>query len=153
MIFDAGNLCPCGSGQSYAMCCSPFIEGEPAPTPETLMRSRYTAYSLGEVAYLRATWAAENRPSQLDLPIGVRWVGLKVISSRDKEADEGEVAFQATFREQGEWHQLREQSRFVRREGRWYYLDGVTDWLRLPVGRNDPCPCGSGAKAKKCCGG
>lgn len=152
MIFDSGNPCPCGSGNAYAECCAPYIGGAPAPTPETLMRSRYTAFCLGQVSYLQATWAEEHRPAQLDMPSGLRWVGLQVVSSRT-DGEEGEVSFRATFRDQGEWQQLREQSRFVRREGRWYYLDGVTDWLRLPVGRNDPCPCGSGAKAKKCCGG
>ena len=61
----AAALCPCGSGLTLAECCGPKIAGEPAATPEALMRSRYTAYALGDDAYVLATWAPETRPAEL----------------------------------------------------------------------------------------
>jgi len=130
--------CPCG-GPSYAACCAPYIDGEAvAPTAETLMRSRYTAYTLGKEAYLRATWHASTCP--VDPIVGdgekVTWLGLEVKSSAlrlrkrkdildnmDSE-DEDRVEFVARYKTGGRAHRLHEVSRFLREGGRWYYLDG-----------------------------
>ncbi|MFM8535398.1 MAG: YchJ family protein [Acidimicrobiia bacterium] len=59
--------CPCASGQSYASCCKPFHDGQPAPTAECLMRSRYAAYALKFSAYLLSTWHPSARPPTLDV--------------------------------------------------------------------------------------
>nr|WP_262927256.1 YchJ family protein [Phytohalomonas tamaricis] len=151
--------CPCGSGQRYAACCHPYHSGEhAAPTPEALMRSRYSAFALGGLGdYLLATWYEDspNRPDVTPAELDQRdtqWQRLEIINSMAK-GSKGEVEFKAHFVENGLPQVLHERSRFTKTGGRWYYVDGVADPRSAPsVGRNDPCPCGSGRKFKKCCG-
>lgn len=147
--------CPCGSGNALAACCGRFHRGEPAPHPEALMRSRYSAFALDLTDYLLATWHASTRPQHLDSGGATRWVRLEVLdASEEGEGDSarGRVHFRATFREGGRWAVLEENSRFVQEAGRWVYLDGSPSVTRLKPGRNDPCACGSGGKFKGCCG-
>jgi SEC-C motif domain protein len=117
------------------------------------MRSRYTAFALENEDYLRSSWHTSTRPAGALLAAGTRWCGLNIIDTAS-DGDQGYVRFVATFQEVQEkgWHQLQESSRFVREDGRWFYLEGDARWLALRPGRNDECPCGSGKKYKKCCG-
>ncbi len=118
--------CPCDSGQPYADCCGPWhtglILGVHAPTPEALMRSRYSAYVLGLIDYLLATWHASTSPGELDLA-PVKWLGLEVRHAQST-GDAGVVEFVARCRTSAGAERLHETSRFVRTEGRWYYIDG-----------------------------
>jgi SEC-C motif-containing protein len=115
--------CPCG-GESLDVCCGPFISGNAVPeTPEQLMRSRYSAYVLGDEAYLRATWDPDTCPPEPLVEPNISWVGLEVRSSQH-ESDEGIVEFVARAKVGGRARRLHETSRFVRREGRWLYVDG-----------------------------
>lgn len=125
------TLCPCGSTQPYAACCGRFIDtpGQPAPTAEALMRSRYTAYAQGQEAYLLATWQEATRPSTLDLTDDaavVKWLGLEIRRTElGGEHDQtGVVEFVARYKVGGRAHRLHETSRFRRENGRWFYLDG-----------------------------
>lgn len=120
------EACPCGSGKSYAACCGPLHAGEkPAPTAEALMRSRYAAYVLKLEDYLLATWHASTRPSELDLAADdSKWLGLEVRAHQQQDATHATVDFVARYRIAGRGHRLRELSRFVREDGRWYYIDG-----------------------------
>ena len=90
------------------------------------MRSRYTAYVLGAVDYLLATWHADTRPASLDFDGSQNWLGLKVLHTEqgDEQADAGVVEFVARFKVAGRGHRLHEISRFKRIEDRWFYLDG-----------------------------
>lgn len=117
--------CPCGSRRTLQACCAPLLAGEPAPTAEALMRSRYTAYVLEDEAYLLATWHPTTRPERVKATAGLRWTGLRVVAAGGGPEDrEGVVEFVASFRERGRPGELRERSRFLRENGRWYYLDG-----------------------------
>jgi len=145
------TACPCGSGRLLAQCCGRHHAGEPAPTPEALMRSRYSAFALGLTDYLLATWHPSTRPAQLPADDATEWKRLEVLDSGE-EGDRGRVHFRATFREGGRWALLEEHSRFVHEDGQWLYLDGDSAVHRLKPGRNAPCPCGSGRKFKACCG-
>jgi len=120
------SACPCGSGQTYADCCAPWHtglgDGVHAPTPEALMRSRYSAYVLGQLDYLLATWHPSTAPGDLELG-PVKWLGLEVKASA-AQGDAGVVEFVARCREGGRGVRLHEISRFVREAGRWYYVDG-----------------------------
>lgn len=119
--------CPCGSGRPLSACCGPALDGSAPPaTAEALMRSRYTAYTLGLRDYLLATWHASTRPAALDLDEEPRpkWIGLQVTAHRPLGADRAEVEFIARYRVGGRAHRLHETSRFVREDGRWYYVDG-----------------------------
>ncbi len=125
--------CPCGSGQPYAACCSPFHAGtSPTPNAEALMRSRYSAYVLQLEDYLLATWHATTRPSELDLAAdATKWLGLEVKRHIVHDVDHATVEFVARYRVAGRGHRLRELSRFVREDGCWYYVDG--DLLGQPA--------------------
>lgn len=151
------ETCPCGSGSAYALCCQPYHTGaKPAPTPVALMRSRYTAYVLGDVEYLLASWhpacqAQQWRDSLVQSAAETCWLGLHILEEAPgAQPDEGYVEFAARFSDGPEApvQLLHERSRFLRVNERWYYRDGV----HLQSGRNDACPCGSGKKYKKCCG-
>jgi SEC-C motif-containing protein len=165
--------CPCGSGQTYAACCGPYLAGKrPAPTAEALMRSRYTAYVRNDAAYLEKTLVPRKRAlfsarQTLDWNADVVWTGLCVLRARGGEQDsEGEVEFRASFVKAGEPGEVHEASRFRKKAGHWLYVDGRfgdaaeteagsgsgTVAAAPKVGRNDPCPCGSGKKYKRCCG-
>ncbi|MBI2308542.1 MAG: SEC-C domain-containing protein [Rhodocyclales bacterium] len=119
----AGDACPCGSGRPYARCCGRWHAGEPAPTAEALMRSRYAAYVLARHDYLLATWHASTRPPALD-DAPTRWLGLEVKRHEQHGDDSAIVEFVARYRADGRGHRLHETSRFVREDGRWYYVDG-----------------------------
>ncbi len=90
------------------------------------MRSRYTAYVLGLEDYLLATWAEEKRPQALGLAEDApsQWLGLKVLSYQLTDANSAEVSFIARYKVQGKAYRLQERSRFIQRNGRWFYLDG-----------------------------
>ncbi|MEZ5449603.1 MAG: YchJ family protein [Thiolinea sp.] len=123
------DFCPCGSGQSYTQCCRRWHDGKAAPTAEALMRSRYSAYVLRDVAYLHRSWHASTRPgkkSLLQLP-ATDWLGLEVLRTEQGgvEDSSGIVEFIARYREAGQEQSLHETSRFVREGGRWYYVAAV----------------------------
>ncbi|MFC2992337.1 YchJ family protein [Halomonas tibetensis] len=151
MMHPARTACPCGSGRPLTDCCARHHAGVPAPTPEALMRSRYSAFVLDLPDYLLATWHPSSRPSSLGADAATVWKRLEVLESGEED-ERGWVHFRATFREGKHWSLLEESSRFVREAGRWFYLDGSPAVHRLKPGRNAPCPCGSGRKFKSCCG-
>ena len=91
------------------------------------MRSRYSAYMRNLTAYLLDTWHARTRPAALEPPpTGLRWLGLDVRGHRVQDADHATVEFVARSKLGGRAQRMHETSRFVREEGRWYYLDGDT---------------------------
>lgn len=153
-------FCPCGSGLMYPSCCDRFISGREQPdSAEALMRSRYTAYTQANTDYLVATWHPRQRaglkPEALrDSAQATDWQKLEILSSEGKgAATTGTVEFKAWFRQAGQLAALHERSRFVREGSQWFYVDGQLNppAHRQKVGRNDPCPCGSGQKFKRCC--
>ena len=127
------DVCPCGrqsAGRPLALadCCGRYVEHFetcPAPDAESLMRSRYTAFVLQRADYLLATWASAKRPSRVTFDEGAKWLGLDVRSHKVVDADHATVEFVARQRDaSGRATRLHEHSRFVRENGRWYYLDG-----------------------------
>ena len=121
------DACPCGSGKPYAACCGPLHAGEKnAPTAEALMRSRYAAYVLKLADYLRATWHASTRPSELDLAADdSKWLGLEVRAHRQQDETHATVEVVARYRVAGRGHRLHELSRFIKENGVWMYIDGM----------------------------
>ncbi|WP_307373759.1 YchJ family protein [Microbacterium sp. W4I20] len=118
--------CPCLSGNTFDSCCGPLLQGAAAPTAERLMRSRFTAFSREDAAYLLRTWHPTTRPLAVDFDPGLRWLRLVIL---DRVAggpfdDEGVVEFEAHWVQDAERGALHERSRFVREERQWYYLDG-----------------------------
>jgi len=117
------------------------------------MRSRYSAYVLKRSDYLAATWHPSTRPASLDVSADdTQWQRLEIVATEKGGSgdNDGVVEFAAYY--QG--GQLHERSRFLKEEGKWLYVDGdiLPPVTETKAGRNDPCPCGSGKKFKKCCG-
>lgn len=134
-MLERAVTCPCGSGETYAVCCGPCLDaGTPAVTAEALMRSRYVAYVQSRADYLQRTWHASTRPPNLELTdaAGMKWLGLEILNIREGgEGDAaGEVEFVAHYKVRGRAGRLHEISRFIKLEGEWFYLEGDID----------PCP-------------
>ena len=115
------------SGETYDACCGPLHRGEPAPTAERLMRSRFSAFARGDAAYLLRSWHPSTRPSSLELDAGLVWYRLDVErTERGGPFDtDGVVAFTAYYRGE-ERGRLQEVSRFVREGRDWLYVDALT---------------------------
>jgi len=158
------ETCPCGSAQAYSLCCEPLIRGEKAAqTPEALMRARYSAYAKTEVDFIIATTHPDKREGLLT--DGIRrwserstWHGIEIIAADiSDDTQSGSVEFIAHYTEKNIKKKHHELAQFDRLDGTWYFTDGVPVTPRQfvreqpKVGRNEPCPCGSGKKFKKCC--
>lgn len=117
--------CPCGRQLAYAACCGRWHAGEPAPDAESLMRSRYSAFALGLRDYLLASWHPSTRPASLEADDpGLRWLGLDVRRHELHDDEHATVEFVARCKQGGRATRLHELSRFVREQGRWFYVDG-----------------------------
>ena len=158
--------CPCQSGEVFAGCCEPVMTGvKPAETAEQLMRARYTAYTQVQMDFIEQTHDPITR-RDIDMKASrewaesTNWQGLEILETKQGgiEDEFGTVEFKASYVDDDGLHSHHELSQFHKREGVWYYSDsshpkGHTIVRRgAKVGRNDPCPCGSGKKSKKCCG-
>ena len=158
--------CPCGSGSIYPECCEPFVSGMHKPaTAEALMRARYTAYTRKKIEYIHQTRHPQAR-DQHDMEEARKWaensewLGLEVVSTEagGPGDSEGTVEFIARYQVDDEEVEHHELSQFKRVDDEWFFHDGKMigqEPIRREepkVGRNDPCPCGSGKKFKKCCG-
>jgi SEC-C motif-containing protein len=125
------------------------------------MRSRYSAYVVGDIPYVLNTWHASTRPSAIDPATLPNWCSLEIIRTEKGQADddEGLVEFNAKAFSLHKTIELHEVSRFIKVAGQWLYVSGDVRGSRRgagheteKVGRNVPCPCGSGKKFKRCCG-
>ncbi|QUJ68409.1 SEC-C domain-containing protein [Photobacterium sp. GJ3] len=156
------TVCPCGSRKPLETCCAPVhLNPSAASHPEQLMRARYSAHVLGLVDFVVNTYHPSCEAGQyrdaIAESIHSEWLGLEVLGSSLASNTEGYVEFKAFYREQGEECCLHENSRFLREtvgnQLQWFYIDGEYPSPKADekTGRNDPCPCGSGKKFKKCC--
>lgn len=119
------------------------------------MRSRYSAYVLSEIDYLKETTlpiqqALLDLQSMRDWSASSVWLGLEVEQTQlfGGQPEHAMVTFTARWHDGAGEHSQHECSAFVQQEGRWYFIDPT---VSLKAGRNDPCPCGGGQKFKKCC--
>ncbi|MFD4293228.1 YchJ family protein [Rhodococcus sp. NPDC058505] len=120
--------CPCLSGETYGNCCRRYHRGGvDAPTAETLMRSRYSAFAVGDADYLLRTWHPSTRPASLDLDGEQRWLRLDILgrSGGGPLDSAGTVEFEAHYRYGRARESLHEHSRFVREHGKWWYVDAL----------------------------
>ncbi|RVX42175.1 SEC-C motif-containing protein [Nonomuraea polychroma] len=120
--------CPCGLPASYEECCGKLHRGEAAATiAEQLMRSRFTAFAVGDTAYLLRTWHPADRPARLDLDKRIRWTRLEILETTGGSVvhAEGTVRFRAHYNDRGRPGEMEENSRFVRVDGRWLYAGAI----------------------------
>jgi SEC-C motif-containing protein len=120
-------MCPCGLGEDYQSCCGRFHAGGPAPTAESLMRSRYSAFAVGDTSYLLRTWHPSGRPRTLSLDPALRWTRLVILQTGDGGLFDatGTVQFRAMYVREGQRGVLAETSTFVRHEKLWSYLGPI----------------------------
>ena len=158
--------CHCGSSESFESCCGPYLKGERWPsTAEALMRARYTAYATGDIDFVirshhPKTAESVDRQATETWSKSAEWLGLEILATEFGGANDeaGFVDFLARYKMRGVTVPHRERAQFEKHEGKWYFVDGKE--IKSPplrhegprTGRNDPCPCGSGKKYKKCCG-
>jgi SEC-C motif-containing protein len=126
----AAQACPCGGG-AYEQCCARFHDGRALPAnAEQLMRSRYSAYVLNDIAWLRQTWHPSTCPPDLVPDTQSRWLGLAIKAHAQQDDTHAEVEFVARYKLAGRAYRLHERSRFVREAvtpeapARWLYVDG-----------------------------
>jgi SEC-C motif-containing protein len=160
------ELCPCGSQLEYTACCEPYLSGAaPAPTAEKLMRARYTAYAKTAVDFIITTTIAQKRKecdekAIRDWSVNSTWQKLEIVATEKGSPDDtvGTVEFIAHFTERDVEKTYHEKGTFQKVDGAWFYVDGEIQkqkpYIRTEEkhSRNEPCPCGSGKKFKKCCG-
>jgi SEC-C motif-containing protein len=155
------TLCYCNSGSNFENCCGPLLDGAPVPTAEALLRSRYSAFFLGNLDYVERTHAPEiqadfNRAEAERAVSECEWRGLEILDASEDE-DAGRVEFMIRFHRDGQDYYQHELATFRREAGRWVYVSSEINPKPpqrhvVKIGRNDPCSCGSGKKYKKCCG-
>jgi SEC-C motif domain protein len=165
--------CPCGSLFPYNDCCALLIQGGGyADTAEDLMRSRYSAFVKKKWDYLARTslHSSKNAEDYQRSSENTKWQRLEVHGSEGGNHDDtkGQIEFSAWYSDGKSEKVLREHSHFEKKAGRWYYDEQGSHTISPSTkraapqktvvrsdpktGRNDPCPCQSGKKYKKCCG-
>ena len=160
------NNCPCGSGKPFENCCEPILLGRKhAPTAVALMRARYAAYALGSIDFLYESSGPRVR-KEFDADgckrwsESAEWTGIDIIHTEagGEEDETGIVEFIAHYTIKEKPFDHHETSQFAKIDGVWRFIDGKIIGPEPihrdapKIGRNDPCPCGSGKKYKKCCG-
>jgi SEC-C motif-containing protein len=161
------SACYCGTGKQFSECCEPFLKGTAKPaTAELLMRARYSAFASGNIDFVKTS----IHPSKLgefdekatrEWSIGSKWLGFEIagILGGGENDTEGTVEFIAAYSVKTTAMKHHEKAEFKKENGQWYFYDGTIvpshPFIREApkTGRNDPCPCGSGKKFKKCCEG
>lgn len=160
------DTCPCGSNIAYVQCCRPIIKGEQSPaTAEQVMRARYSAYVRREIEYILTSLHPAHRTdydvkSTRAWAENAEWHKFEILNKTEGGAEdsEGQVEFVVSYAEKGIGKKHHELATFKKEGGTWYFVDGKTVPAKQVVrtspkaGRNNPCPCGSGKKFKKCCG-
>lgn len=127
---DNNMLCPCGTTIAYRDCCEIYHIGTAfAPTPEKLMRSRYSAYVLLLEAYLLSTWHTTTKPIELGLlsehqTQPRKWLGLTILNTQQTSTEHGTVEFKAKYKIGGKAYSLHEISDFILEQNHWFYVDG-----------------------------
>ena len=161
---ENNQTCPCGSGSTFNECCEPIIKGtRESETAEQLMRARYSAFVTGAIDFIVSSTHSRTQ-KEIDLTF-IRewsetstWHGLEILETKTISEKKASVSFEARYTQKEQEQNHREKSLFEREDGRWRFVTG--DELKNPTvryetakpGRNEPCPCGSGKKYKKCHG-
>ncbi|MDP1575105.1 MAG: YchJ family metal-binding protein [Coxiellaceae bacterium] len=122
--------CPCGSQKQFSECCEPYINSrKSAETPEILMRSRYSAYSLANIDYIQKTMCGKAAKNYDPITAhawasSVHWIDLVIKHTSKIKKASGTVTFIAHFSENGKENYICEKSHFKKIKGLWFYIDG-----------------------------
>ncbi len=162
MAISSDSPCPCGSGQTFGACCEPILQQQrAAATAEQLMRSRFTAHVVHDHRHLHRTYLGTARQPYVEDKdaVDLDWRRLVVHAHEvGPKSDLATVDFTAYYEDDGAERAIHEKSEFLKIDGVWFYTRALRSGpapirsTHPKVGRNDPCPCGSGKKYKQCCG-
>lgn len=154
--------CACGTQLPYIKCCGIYHSNQQlAPTPELLMRSRYTAYTMANIDYIIKTMRGKplvdfHPDESRRWASNVTWLGLEILDTQQESVDKGFVEFIARFMEGNKIKSIHEISEFHREHHQWFYVDGIQPNTSISktitISRNSPCPCKSQMKFKNCHG-
>jgi len=124
--------CPCGSGNKYKKCCQKFHNGALASTALLLMKSRYSAYAMGNANYIINTTHSNNidftddkkawKSSIIEFCKNSKFISLEILNYTLKDKNEAFVTFKASF----ENDSMIEKSRFLFENGRWFYEKAIS---------------------------
>jgi len=129
------DLCPCGSTKKYKKCCKPFHDGQIPKSAQELMKSRFSAYALSKAEYIMETthplnpdYTEENRQSWkkdiMNFCDYTEFINLEVYETQEGD-DESFVTFKAILTQDNLDASFSEKSRFLKQDGRWFYIDGT----------------------------
>ena len=152
--------CLCGSKQPYQQCCQGYHDGtNVAQRAEDLLRSRFSAFVLGRLDYIRSTTISSKQTENLtrslqDVKQDTKWLSLKVLErfpERDKKSSNQlpQIRYVVFFEKDGQPYQMHELSHFVYEKDQLRYSHGEFK-KDIQLGRNEPCWCGSEKKLKRC---
>ncbi len=129
------------------------------------MRARYAAYAVKAFDFLKSSGGPKvqeefDEAATKSWAEKAVWEGLEILSTEGggEKDSEGVVEFIAHYSSEEQKVEHHERAIFQRLGGEWKFIDGVMQGVQPyrreqpKIGRNDPCPCGSGKKYKKCCG-
>ena len=140
------STCPCNPNTTYQACCGRYHAGEPASSPQILMRARYSAYVKGLIEFIKAT-SLPVQQAQLDTTAiaqwsqNSQWLGLEVLAETlAPDLRHATVEFIAHWQDVRGQQQHQEKSLFIKPAECWYFYDPN---VPLQAERNAPCPCGS----------
>jgi SEC-C motif-containing protein len=152
MPISPNKRCYCGKELAFANCCHPYHLGALAPSPEALMRSRFSAFATANVDYIIKTQAPElsqniNPENFKQELLTQKWVKLTILETTDKS-----VSFEASMLYNDILYTMKECSEFEQKRGAWIYSKALShESTEHKMSRNESCPCGSGKKYKQCC--
>ena len=128
MKISKNSKCPCGSGKKYKECCYKFHKGSNPKNALELMKSRYTAYVLGDANYIIKT-TYKNSPhfeeNKEEWKKSIKefsksnFQKLEIIEFIDGE-NRAFVEFKAYI----DNYIMHEKSEFIK-EDKWYYIKGI----------------------------
>ena len=124
-------MCYCSSDSDYEECCGVLHKGDLAQSPESLMRSRYCAYVLGDYAYIQNTMTGQplrdfNIEHAREQGSHMEWTLLEVLSASGEEKGDtsGYVEFVAHYLCDEQPGKLHEISKFEKQAEAWMYVSG-----------------------------
>ena len=124
----SARRCPCDTGLAFEVCCGAIHAGTgQALTAEQLMRSRYSAFAVGDGPYLERSWHSSTRPRRVRVDAADEWVLLEIVDTQAGGPldNVGMVEFRAHHRRGGQPGVVHERSSFAREDGRWVYVGAM----------------------------
>ncbi len=130
--FPPNSPCPCGSNKKFKKCCKVFHDGQFPKNALELMKSRYSAYVVGNSEYIIKTTHKSNndftndtktwKNSIEDFSYYSEFKSLEILDFIDGES-EAFVTFKANIFQDNNDVSFTEKSRFLKENDFWLYVN------------------------------